>query len=128
MLALRPGVPLHPLGRPATGAVGSLPWPGSLDPRVILEKDLPTKQFVSMKDLAQIMELHPRSVRRWWRKLKVPPTVEAHHCNRWSPADAKKLLDRWAIAGLRKKMQSSPLTVPVHPAVVNGNNGHRAYV
>jgi len=75
--------------------------------------------FVSVKELAQLMGLHPVSVKRWWKRLDVPPTVQIHHCHRWSPEDAQKLLDRWSIFGLRQQMHAKPLNNG-HPA----GNGH----
>ena len=48
------------------------------------------------KDLAAEMALHPRTVKRWWKKLGVPPTVAAHGCHRWSEAAAALLVQRWA--------------------------------
>ena len=59
-------------------------------------QQLDTEPFSSIKDLARTMDLSTRSVRRWAQRLKVPPTVAAPACNRWSPADAARLLDGWA--------------------------------
>jgi hypothetical protein len=51
--------------------------------------------YVTQKDLAVAMQLHPRTVRRWYKRLKVPPTVPGQACNRWTEADADKLLAKW---------------------------------
>jgi hypothetical protein len=53
------------------------------------------KEFVCAKDLARIMGLTPFSVKRWWQKLNVAPTVQGHASHRWSPEDAEKLVSRW---------------------------------
>jgi hypothetical protein len=34
-------------------------------------------------------------MRRWWRRLKVPPTLHGCAANRWTEADAQLLLARW---------------------------------
>lgn len=60
-------------------------------------------EFVALKDLARIMGLHPRSVKRWWKRLKVPPTVERNCCHRWSAEDANKFLERWAASTNQNK-------------------------
>jgi hypothetical protein len=52
-------------------------------------------QFLCLKDLAQMLQLHPRSVKRLYRRLGVPPTIEAHACHRWSPEDAERLIEAW---------------------------------
>jgi hypothetical protein len=51
--------------------------------------------FVGIKDLARAMGLSVRSVKRWWKKLGVPPTVPGHACHRWSLPDADKLIATW---------------------------------
>ena len=47
--------------------------------------------LLTLKDLAQRLQLHPRTVKRWWQRLNVPPTIPAHACHRWSEKDAKRL-------------------------------------
>jgi hypothetical protein len=52
--------------------------------------------MLRLKDIAVLMDnCHPRTAKRWWKKLRVPPTVRGHGAHRWSEADAKKLLLRW---------------------------------
>ena len=53
------------------------------------------ERFVCLKDLALAMELDVRSVKRWARRLEVPPTVPGHSCHRWSHSDAERFLARW---------------------------------
>jgi len=53
-------------------------------------------KFRTLKDLSELMQLHPRQVKRWWLRLDVPPTIAGHASHRWSAADAQLLLDRWA--------------------------------
>jgi hypothetical protein len=64
-------------------------------------------RFVRLKDLAAQMDLHPRTVKDWWRRLKVPPTIRGQACHRWSPKDADKLLKRWR-SYWRKKRYGHP--------------------
>jgi len=61
------------------------------------------------------MQLSPRSVRRWAQKLRVPPTVPGHACQRWSQADAEKLIDRWV--EYWRTRHPSPRHLMVHPFV-----------
>jgi hypothetical protein len=60
------------------------------------------ERFVCLKDLASAMELDVRSVKRWARRLEVPPTVPGHSSHRWSTTDADRFLQRWK-AYWRKK-------------------------
>jgi hypothetical protein len=41
------------------------------------------------------MDIHPRTVKRWWRRLRVPPDVRGHCSHRWTPERAGLLLRRW---------------------------------
>lgn len=56
---------------------------------------LPGERLWRIKDLALAMDVHPRTVKRWWRRLGVPPDVRGHASHRWTPASAQKLLTRW---------------------------------
>ena len=52
--------------------------------------------LLTTKDLAREMGLHPRTVKRWWKRLKVRPDACAgNSCHRWTPAAYAKLLQRW---------------------------------
>jgi len=53
-----------------------------------------SKHYV-LKDLANEMGLHPRQVRRWCAKLKVPPSVPSQPSNKWDEAARRRLLTRW---------------------------------
>lgn len=46
------------------------------------------------KDIANLMLKHPRTVKRWWKRLKVYPlvTIGGH---RWTRAAVEELLLRW---------------------------------
>ena len=48
------------------------------------------------KDIACAMLLHPRTVKRWWRRLNVPPLVSVNGCHRWTFRQCVTLLNRWA--------------------------------
>lgn len=52
-------------------------------------------KYYTTKDLAAEMLLHPRTVKKWWRKLRVPPSVGVHRCHRWTERKANLLLKRW---------------------------------
>lgn len=51
--------------------------------------------FYHLKDLANEMGLHPRQVKRWTKKLKVPPTVPSQPAHKWSRADKDRLIRLW---------------------------------
>lgn len=50
---------------------------------------------VDAKQLSKEMGVIPRTFRRLWKKLKVPPTFRAQAPNLWSRADADLLLKRY---------------------------------
>lgn len=52
--------------------------------------------LVTLKDLASEMQLHPRSVKRIYKELHVPPTIPGHAAHRWTVEDAERLLRAWA--------------------------------
>ena len=49
----------------------------------------------TLKDIAQAMDCHPRTARRWWHKLKVPPDVVGHGPNRWKDRTFNRLIELW---------------------------------
>lgn len=49
-------------------------------------------QYVGTKDIARELGLSVRSIKRWWQRLGMKPTIPAHACHRWSPRDRKKLI------------------------------------
>jgi hypothetical protein len=52
--------------------------------------------LLTTKDLAREMSLHPRTVKRWWKVLKVKPDACAGNgCHRWTPAAYARLLRKW---------------------------------
>ena len=52
--------------------------------------------LATTKDLAQLMQLHARTVKRWWKKLGVPPDAcNGNGCHRWTPEAVEKLLTGW---------------------------------
>ena len=53
-------------------------------------------KFWTLKDLAVAMQLHPRTVKRWWKLLNVKPSVAGNGCHRWTERRAKLLLKRWS--------------------------------
>jgi hypothetical protein len=65
------------------------------------------QRFLGLKDLAQMFQLHPKSVRRLYTKLGVPPTIEAHACHRWSPEDVARLIDAWKTVS-REERKTKP--------------------
>lgn len=64
------------------------------------------------KDLAAEMLLHPRTVKRWWRKLNVPPDAcSGNACHRWTEAGKARLMrawrDWWLMRGHTPEAQAS---------------------
>jgi hypothetical protein len=52
--------------------------------------------YWTTKDLALETGLHVRTVKRWWKKLEVPPDgCEGHACHRWTDAGKALFLKRW---------------------------------
>ena len=53
--------------------------------------------FYTVKDLAAELLLHPRTVKRWWRKLQCPPDAcAANGLHRWSERGKARLLKQLA--------------------------------
>jgi len=50
----------------------------------------------TLKDLAREMDCHPRTAKRWWKKLGVPPDVTGHGAHKWRVTTAARLLKLWA--------------------------------
>lgn len=61
--------------------------------------------LLTLKDLARRWQMAPRSVRRWWQRLGVPPTIPGHSSHRWTPEDAALLERR-----LAEYWKNNPLT------------------
>ena len=51
--------------------------------------------YISIGDLAQIMSVSTRTVKRIYIRVGVPPTVNGPSCHRWSFRDASRLLRAW---------------------------------
>lgn len=52
--------------------------------------------LLTTKDLARELNLHPRTVKRWWRRLGVrPDACCANGCHRWSPEAVARLRRKW---------------------------------
>ena len=89
----------------------------------------------TLKDLANEMQLHPRTVKRWWKKLGVPPTVQGHGSHRWDETDAGRLLkawhDYWAMRGHQAAVQGQKFSGLLRedpfqlPLKFHGNNTSR---
>lgn len=48
------------------------------------------------KDLARYMALHPRQVKRWWKRFKVKPDAcQGNGCHRWTAKAVRRLLTKW---------------------------------
>ena len=50
-------------------------------------------QYLTNKDIAQTLQINSRTVMQWIARTGLKPTIPACAANRWSPADAQKLLD-----------------------------------
>ena len=65
--------------------------------------------LLTTKDIARELALHPRTVKRWWKRLKVRPDACAGNgCHRWTPPAYAKLRQRW-LAYWAKRGQPAPL-------------------
>jgi hypothetical protein len=58
-------------------------------------------EYVGTKDIARELGTSVRTIKRWWQKLRMKPTIPAHACHRWSVEDKAKLIS--AIAGRARK-------------------------
>lgn len=69
---------------------------------------LPKLPVWTVKDFAREMGIAPRWVRRWWKKLGVPPDRCARNaCHRWSPKAARKLMTKWRGSWAAKGWQAA---------------------
>ena len=78
--------------------------------------------LLTTKDLAREMGLHPHTVKRAWKRLKVKPDAFAgSSCHRWTPAAYAKLLKRrrayWAKRGQPAPEPTSKFAGLVNDAV-----------
>lgn len=63
--------------------------------------------MLQLKDIAAAMDVHPRTAKRWWKKLdaecrrlrlpRVKPDVIGHGPHRWEPATAARLIKLWRL-------------------------------
>lgn len=51
--------------------------------------------LLTNKDIARATQLHVRSVKRWWKRLNVPPFINRNGTHRWTYRQAKIFLERW---------------------------------
>lgn len=51
--------------------------------------------LLTTKDIAREMNFHPRTVKRWWKRLNVPPLIRGNSCHRWTRRQVNTLLRRW---------------------------------
>lgn len=52
--------------------------------------------LLTTKDLAVEMQLHVRTVKRWWKQLGHPPDAcKRNGCHRWTPAGVANFLAAW---------------------------------
>src|SRR6185312_15864641 len=58
--------------------------------------------MLTLKDLSAEMLLHPRTVKRWWKRLGVSPYIAGHGSHRWTRAQADSLMRRWRAYWLKK--------------------------
>ena len=59
---------------------------------------LPASRPVCEKDLSVVMDCLPRTVKRWWRKLRCPPDLRdggRGARNLWTPAGAEHFIRQW---------------------------------
>ena len=63
--------------------------------------------LLTTKDLAVEMRLDVRTVKRWWKRLGVPPDAcRVNGCHRWTPAAARRLFDSWS--GYWRRADTTP--------------------
>ena len=63
---------------------------------------------ITAKDLASAMGVSTKTVKRWWKRLGVPPTVPGVATHRWSAADAQRLLKGWRDTWRKRKRTMQP--------------------
>lgn len=71
--------------------------------------------LATTKDLAVELQLHPRTVKRWWKKLGVPPDAcTGNGCHRWTPEAVaslkRKWREWWTMRGHSPEVQSQKFT------------------
>ena len=50
--------------------------------------------MLGVKDLAQRLSVHPRTVKRWLKRLDMEPTIAGHASHRFDPQTAEEFLRR----------------------------------
>lgn len=58
-------------------------------------KPMGLSPYVTVKDLASLMQLSPRTVKKKAKLLGFPPSVNDHACMRWNFRQASRLLRAW---------------------------------
>lgn len=69
---------------------------GKRPPKCVGNPNLTTRRpLLTTKCLANILLLHPRTVKRWWKTLNVPPMICRNGCHRWTWPQVRTLVSRW---------------------------------
>lgn len=75
-------------------------------------------KFFGIKDIAQALNLSARQVKRWAKRVGVPPTIEGYAPHRWSQADFERLVKEIKAYGKEHKRQQTsyaPSTLKPRP-------------
>lgn len=59
-----------------------------------------SQTFFCEKDIAREIGVSPWTVKRWWKKFRIKPTIPRHACNRWNRRAVNRLIA--AIRQIRK--------------------------
>jgi hypothetical protein len=51
--------------------------------------------MLTLKQIAARMDCHPKTAKRWWKKLNVPPDVFGHGPHKWHEDTADRLVKRY---------------------------------
>ena len=74
----------------------------------------------SGKEIAALLEIHPRTWRKWHREARVPATIPVNHAARWSVQAVALVCQRIAARPPAKSTPRPPTPYP-RPRPVRGN-------
>jgi hypothetical protein len=49
----------------------------------------------TLKEIAAILDCHPRTAKKWWKKMNIPPDVPGHGPHRWEDETAARFIQRY---------------------------------
>lgn len=89
--------------------------------REFLAKTAGVKHLWSAKEIAALLEIHPRTWRKWHKAARVAATVPVNQCARWSPAAVVMVCEAVAARQTGPTPPPGPPTPYPRPRTGRGN-------